>query len=92
MWEWRYSSAILRLDTRWRCVVGFTPWSLYSRGESPNTHWLGGWVEPRAGLAFKGKGEKSLVLTWNQTPHVYSVVLNADYYFNIHIIERRTIL
>jgi hypothetical protein len=28
----------------------FTPRSFYPRGKSPGTHWIGGWVEPRAGL------------------------------------------
>jgi hypothetical protein len=34
--EWRYSSTILDLDTRWRWVVSFTPWQLYPRGKR---HW-----------------------------------------------------
>jgi hypothetical protein len=49
--EWRYSSTVLDLDTRWRWVVSFTPLSLYPRGRSP---WYplhrGGWVVPRVGL------------------------------------------
>jgi hypothetical protein len=35
MGEWRYSSTILDLGTRWRWVVSFTPWSLYPRGKRP---------------------------------------------------------
>jgi hypothetical protein len=31
-------------------VVNFTPRPLYSRGKSPGSHWIGGWVDPRAGL------------------------------------------
>jgi hypothetical protein len=31
-------------------VVSFTPLPLYPRGKSPGTHWVGGWVDPRAGL------------------------------------------
>jgi hypothetical protein len=31
-------------------VVSFTPWPLYLRGSSSGTHWIGGWVNPRAGL------------------------------------------
>jgi hypothetical protein len=32
---WRYSSTILELGIRWRWVVSFTPWLLYTRGKSP---------------------------------------------------------
>jgi hypothetical protein len=35
MWEWRYSSTILDLDTRWRWVVSFSPRPLHPRGKSP---------------------------------------------------------
>jgi hypothetical protein len=27
--------------------MSFTPWPLSSLGESPGTHWIGGWVGPR---------------------------------------------
>jgi hypothetical protein len=47
--EWRYSSTVIDLGTRWRWVVRFTPRPLYSRRKS---HWyrLAGWEVPRAGL------------------------------------------
>jgi hypothetical protein len=35
MGEWRYSSTFLDFGTRWRCVVSFTPRSLYPRGNCP---------------------------------------------------------
>jgi hypothetical protein len=35
MGEWRYSSTIPDLGTKWRWVVSFTPWLLYPRGKSP---------------------------------------------------------
>jgi hypothetical protein len=35
MEEWRYSSTILNLVTRWRGVLSFTPQLLYSRGNNP---------------------------------------------------------
>jgi hypothetical protein len=38
------------LGTRWRWVVSFTPRSLYPTEMFPDTHWIGGWVGPRAGL------------------------------------------
>jgi hypothetical protein len=31
-------------------VVNFTPLLLYPRERAPGTHWVGGWVNPRAGL------------------------------------------
>jgi hypothetical protein len=31
-------------------VVSFTPLPLYSQGKAPDTHLIGGWVGPRAGL------------------------------------------
>jgi hypothetical protein len=41
---------ILDLGTRWRWVVSLTPRPLYPRERAPGTHWIGGWVGPRAGL------------------------------------------
>jgi hypothetical protein len=35
MGEWRYSSTILDLRTRWRWMVSFTPLPFYPRGDSP---------------------------------------------------------
>jgi hypothetical protein len=41
----------LDLGTSWRRVVNFTPRPLYPRGLSASgTHWIGGWVDLRAGL------------------------------------------
>jgi hypothetical protein len=34
MTQWRYSSTIRDLNTRWRWLVSFTPWPLYPRGKS----------------------------------------------------------
>jgi hypothetical protein len=33
--EWKYSSTIIDLDTRWRCVITFTPRPIYPWGRSP---------------------------------------------------------
>jgi hypothetical protein len=42
---------ILNLGTRWGWVVSVTPWPRFTPGErTPSTHWIGGWVGPRAGL------------------------------------------
>jgi hypothetical protein len=36
--------------TSWRWVVSFRPLPLYLEERAPGTHWIGGWVGPRAGL------------------------------------------
>jgi hypothetical protein len=41
---------ILNLFTRRRCVVSYTPSSLYPRGKNPDTHWIESWVGPRVDL------------------------------------------
>jgi hypothetical protein len=41
---------MLDLGTRRRWVVSFTPRPLYPRERAPRTHWIGGWVGPRAVL------------------------------------------
>jgi hypothetical protein len=47
--KWRYNNTILYLGITW-WVVSLTPRPLYPRGNSPTrTHWIGGWVSPRAG-------------------------------------------
>jgi hypothetical protein len=45
--EWRYSSAIPDLGTRWRWVVSLKTRPLHAHGTSP--HYIGGWVGRRAG-------------------------------------------
>jgi hypothetical protein len=41
---------LLDLDTSLRWVISFTPRPLYTRERDRGTHWIGGWVGPRAGL------------------------------------------
>jgi hypothetical protein len=42
---------ILNLGTRWGWVVSVTPRPRFTPGgRTPGTHWIGGWVGPRAGL------------------------------------------
>jgi hypothetical protein len=44
---------ILDLGTRWRWVVSFTPPATLPPGKAKSpwyTHWIGGWVGPKAGL------------------------------------------
>jgi hypothetical protein len=49
MGKMRYSSTILDLGTREKCVVNFTLRLLYSLGKAPGTHCIGGCMGPRAG-------------------------------------------
>jgi hypothetical protein len=53
MGVWMYSSTILYLGTRWRCVISFTPRQLYPRGKNP--------VGFRAGLNIKKLNSVALV-------------------------------
>jgi hypothetical protein len=57
MGEWRYSSAVLDLSTRWRWVVSFMPQPLYPQVKSP--HWIEGWMGSRAALGAVKKMEIS---------------------------------
>jgi hypothetical protein len=51
MREWIYIDPhFLDLGTSWRRVVSFTPLPLYPRERAPGIHFIGGWVDPRAGL------------------------------------------
>jgi len=53
------AALILDLSTRWRCVVSFMPWPLYSKGKSlwyPLDRRLGG---PQSQSGHGGKKKKS---------------------------------
>jgi hypothetical protein len=66
--EWRYSSIILNLGTKWRWMVSFTHLSLYLRGNSRwyTMHRRLGWAtEPIWTLWRMGK---YLVRTWESIP------------------------
>jgi hypothetical protein len=49
-----YSSTFFFIDlgTNWKLVVCFTPRTLYPWERAPGTHWIGGWVDPRAVLYY----------------------------------------
>jgi hypothetical protein len=49
-WSRVIALRILVLGTRWKLVVSFTLRSLCPRERVPATHWIGGWVGPRASL------------------------------------------
>jgi hypothetical protein len=67
MGEWRYSSTILDLGTRWTWVVSFTTWLLYPRGKSPSTHWIRGWAGLKTGMDAVDKRKISF-LCWHSNP------------------------
>jgi hypothetical protein len=47
---------ILNLGTRWGWVVSVTPRPRFTPGErTPEIHWIGGWVGPRAGLDIEAR-------------------------------------
>jgi hypothetical protein len=72
MGEWRYSSNILDLGTRWRRVVSFTPRPLYPRGKSRQyllDRRLGG-SQSRSGRCGE---EKNLAPARNKTPAIQPV-------------------
>jgi hypothetical protein len=71
MWEWRYSSIILDLNTRYRRVSGqlHALAALRPGGNGSDTRWIGDWVGPRDDLdAVEQK--TSLATTENRTPDV----------------------
>jgi hypothetical protein len=45
----------LGLSTSWKWVISFMPRPLYPGERALGTHWMGGWVGPRAGLDDMGK-------------------------------------
>jgi hypothetical protein len=74
MAEWRYSSTILDLGTRWRWVVSFMPRSLYPRGNShhfPLDTRLGG-PQRRSGHCGEEKSVLSLsgIEPWSSSPQL----------------------
>jgi hypothetical protein len=66
--EWRYSSTILDLGTRWRWVASFMPRPLYPRGNSrryPLDRWL---FRPQGRPGPSGVEKKSPAPANNRTP------------------------
>jgi hypothetical protein len=53
MAEWRYSSTVLDLGTRWRLVVGFKPLPLNLQGKSPPVPT--GWAPELVSMLWRGK-------------------------------------
>jgi hypothetical protein len=49
MGEWRYSSTIFDLGTRWSGQL-HAPAALPPGEKAPATRWIGSWVDPRVGL------------------------------------------
>jgi hypothetical protein len=58
-------------------VVSFTPWPLYSKGKSPGTHWIRGFV-PRTGLNSVEK--RNYYPYWDSNSDPSAVLLVACHY------------
>lgn len=61
--EWRHSSTVLDLCSRWNWVVSFALLPLYPRGNGPATHYIGGRANTRASLNFMMQ-RKISYLSW----------------------------
>jgi hypothetical protein len=60
-------------------VISSTPLPLYPQGRSPDTHWIVGWVDPRAGLDDMAK-RKLFTPTGTQTLTPLSSILLGSRY------------
>jgi hypothetical protein len=69
-------------------VVSFMPQPLYTKGKNLSTHWIGGWVDPGAGLDNVEKRKFSTPPDLNSNPSVVQPV--ASCYTNYAI--PRTVL
>jgi hypothetical protein len=79
MKEWRYSSIIFDLGTRWRRVVNLITLLLYRQGNSPWRYSIGRWVGPRASLdAVKKK--KISCPCWDLNPSSSVIQPQPSYY------------
>jgi hypothetical protein len=47
---------------------GHAPAALYPRGKDPDTHWIGGWVGPRAGL--DAGARRKILYPWIKTAKI----------------------
>jgi hypothetical protein len=77
MEEWRYSSTILDLGSRWRWVVSFTPRQLYPRAKNwrcPLDRKLG---EPQY-CSWRCGGKKNLAPVGKQTPAFQPVAIPTE--------------
>jgi hypothetical protein len=70
------ASRILDLDTRWRWVASFTPRPFYPPGNSPCTHRIGCWADPRVGLDMVMKRKISSPCLSHETSLSKSAIIN----------------
>jgi hypothetical protein len=90
---------ILNLGTRWGWVVSITPRPRFTPGErTPDTHWTGDWMGPRAGLDAEarrkilclcrgpnpGRPVRSQTRNWLSYPGSQSKVLKIIYMHSVH--------
>jgi hypothetical protein len=64
MAEWRHSSTVLNVSSRWRWVVSFIPLPLY-RHRAIGTHWVGGLMGPEVSLDDVEKRKISCPWRWD---------------------------
>jgi hypothetical protein len=76
-WEWRDSSTH-SLPQHWMEVSGqlHAPATLLPGKEPPGTHWIGGWVGPRAGLDMVEKRKFS----------IWTKLLNPTFLLHKHLV------
>jgi hypothetical protein len=72
MGEWRCSSTILDLGTRWRRVVSFTPLPLYSQERAPQ-YTLARRLDGPQSLSGRSGVEKNLSPFGNRTPTAQAI-------------------
>jgi hypothetical protein len=75
MREWRYSTAMLDLDTGLSLMVNFMPQPLTTRERVPDTRWRGGLVGPRARMLWRKA--KSLSPIGYQTLAIQTVAITT---------------
>jgi hypothetical protein len=51
---WMYNPYFLDLGASWSWVLSFTPLPFHPQGKNPSTHWIRGWVGPRAQFSAEG--------------------------------------
>jgi hypothetical protein len=71
--DWKYSSTIFDLITRYRWVAASHPCRFIPGERAPGTHWIGGWLGPRVGLDAE-KRKKIIAPTGNRIINIIIIV------------------
>jgi hypothetical protein len=78
-WSRYMTPLILNLGTGWKWVVNFTPWPLHPGEGTTDTHWIRGWVDPRAKMDIL---EKKFCLCWKLNPISHSPLTWSLYWLH----------